>query len=1266
MRRPLLLALLLALPSLGCASFQSYRDLTPEPSPALTASAASAEADALMARFYGADGAVGAKEIAAARAAAPGHSGLAEIAGYEAVLRADPHQVFEHFLAAAADKNAVSPELYLWEMRAAAHTTTEHLRAQALLRAIMAQHPRPPVRQLAAYDLARELRLVGEREEAAQLVGTLGFVAAWQVLGAFDNDQGKGYSTEYPPEPGADLGATYSGVRLPIRFRPMEVNKLDGALPLGEVMWPVESAVAYAQTFVYADAGKQVDLRLTTTNGVRVWVNGKQVASDEKIFREELDNVIVRLTLAAGWNRILVKSAHQSGPWRLSARFTDSASGEVAPLRAAATATATVPAGALAQGAMVSPMGPVERLTDPNRKRFLLGRLWAREGHTQRSQFYFDPLLRDVPKNPLVMYFTALSLWDNAEVGKALDLLNEGVARRREAPAFQLKRGRFYGQRKLWDKAQKDLEAVLAQTPAARDAAFELAGVYAGRAWPIDRCQQLEAILTKWPDDSAALADLGQCKIEQRYLEDAEKLLRRAHALMPGQTYALQRLVELTEARLDYDAAAGWIHELQAVEPWSMDYLLQEAELHRRAGRPEDAARVLERARALSPDSPWPYDKLAQLAYEARRRPDAERWWRLALERDPDNAGLAQRVATLSPSAPSLGDRLAPTADDIDRAVRSAEKVKVHPGSHVVVLLDDEVTTVNPDGSSKRVITHVMQAANTEGRDALIQARLPQSGKLTVLEAYSITKTGERQEASSISAGNVRFRSFDVGSTTVLQYVHYAPAPRFLPNEYVETWAFQQINAQVESSRWRLVLPRERALNVELRGPVESAAEVQGEQKVWTFAAHAVPPLVPEPGMTSTSDAISMATVSTVKSWDAYVHWETALLSDAFSASAEIDALAKKLTADAKTTREKIDRLWGYVAQEIRYQQEYETSIAGVKPHSAGVVRERGYGDCKDKAVLLIRLAKAVGVRVEFALLRTTPFGKVLRQIPNQQFNHAIAYVPKQPGVDDGFFIDTTTNGLDIGNSRVDDEGALSLVIDADSGKWEFIPIPYQPADLEFGRHRVKVDLSDPRKAIAHDHYEARGGTAQSLRVALRNKEGAKKFYQGLSDKLFAGTTLVSGKAEHDQDLTRPAAVDLDIDLNAALQPEDERYRLDLPLFFPIGHAATLAERKLPLALWRGVQAFELDAELGEGQEVFHLPPDFEVKHPCFSIERRSEVKGRHLTTKSTYRNACAEIAPADYPAFRVAVQKAVARSQDNLVFGTRSKGGAGGKKTAR
>jgi len=51
-----------------------------------------------------------------------------------------------------------------------------------------------------------------------------------------------------------------------------------------------------------------------------------------------------------------------------------------------------------------------------------------------------------------------------------------------------------------------------------------------------------------------------------------------------------------------------------------------------------------------------------------------------------------------------------------------------------------------------------------------------------------------------------------------------------------------------------------------------------------------------------------------------------------------------------------------------------------------------------------------------------------------------------------------------------------------------------------------------------------------------------------------------------------------------------------VPLLFPLSQRATLSERKLPLALPRGVTTFEMDVALPPGQEASHVPPDFSVR----------------------------------------------------------------------
>src|SRR5207247_8023056 len=170
---------------------------------------------------------------------------------------------------------------------------------------------------------------------------------------------------------------------------------LDGALPLGDTIAPAESAVAYAQTYVWADRPENVELRLTTTDAVRAWLNGRLIASDDHISYDELDNLVVAATLQQGYNRLLIKSANRTGPWRLAARFTAPGGGAPRIFRASAVAPVKFPKVEGLAPPALSPQTAIDALADNNRKRFLLGRLWTRQGHPHRASWFLEPLLRD-------------------------------------------------------------------------------------------------------------------------------------------------------------------------------------------------------------------------------------------------------------------------------------------------------------------------------------------------------------------------------------------------------------------------------------------------------------------------------------------------------------------------------------------------------------------------------------------------------------------------------------------------------------------------------------------------------------------------------------------------------------------------------------------------------------------------------------------------------------------------------------------------------
>ena len=1249
-RRSLLLLVALAACGHGLASIADY----PAPPVALARASEGPEVDALVTAFYDTAFAPEAlrAQIAAVLAKDPESSRAHEVAGYFELLRGDAHTSFEHFLAAARDLGSPFTRAYLYEMERDDRTVSEEAATMRLLEALVATHPDATVRAQARSDLAGHLRRHGRSKEADAHIAALGFVGRWRMIGPFDNDQGKGFFTAYPPENGVQLDSELSGKILPVRWRVVPGLDPFGAVPLMDFLAPADHALAYLVTYVRAPSARPAELRLTVSDATQVWVNHALVAAEEKLEAGELDNLVVPLSLAAGWNEILVKVSRDDGPWRVAARLTAPGGEPLPDLEVSADGQVFAATSAPRPGAMAFVPEAVRQLAG-GRRSFLASRFARVAGRDREVLPPLEALHQKLPDNVAYRYFTALAYWDNDELGKAIDLLNAGVAQSGEAlPAYLMKRARYYRQKKLWEKATVDLKRALELVPAARFAVMDLAELYGARGWQTDRCTTLEAARRRWPDSAWIMGELGDCLGARGYDERAQAAYRSGHALVPGASWYLDRLEGIAERRNEWAEARRLIAEQRRLTPSKAGLHLDECELDRKSGDAAAADSCIQAVTAQAPDWSRPYERRAELLYEQGRRDEATELYQQALARDPKNAALAERVDYLAPKGLGLLTPYVPTQAAIDEIVANAERVVAAPGAQIVMLLDHEVTEVGNDGSARRIVTQVSRAENEQGAERLTRDDLPGRGTLKILAVYSRSKNGERQEASSIADNVVRFRKLEPGSIVVLQYVHYQPPGHFLPNHFAETWVFQGMRRQEEASTWVLVLPKGRYLNVATRGEVKVDTKEEGGAVVRTFSATHVPPLMDEPMMPPAGDLLRQVSVSTVANWDEYVRWERALLSEAFRSSPELEALAQKLTGGATTPREKLERLYHFAAREIRYQQEYETTIAGVRPHACPVILERGYGDCKDKAVLLIRLAQAAGLRLEVAILRTTDAGQVERDIPNQQFNHAIVYVPEQPGFERGFFLDPTTDGLDIGNLRSDDQGALSLVLDPEGESYRFLEIPYQEPALEYEQHHIVIRVASPEAGTATDELRMRGADAAQVRRLFKNPEVAGRALQGLSATLFPGSTLTSKEAEGTDDIWKPLVLRLGIDIGNSIKPQEDSWRITVPGMLGIAKAASLATRQTPI--WFGppdTLAYDVEIELPAGYRLQHTPAAFTVEQTCFTARRESEQTPRKARLRFELVRRCPKVELASYGEFRAALQKLVSQFQDQIVF---------------
>jgi hypothetical protein len=222
------------------------------------------------------------------------------------------------------------------------------------------------------------------------------------------------------------------------------------------------------------------------------------------------------------------------------------------------------------------------------------------------------------------------------------------------------------------------------------------------------------------------------------------------------------------------------------------------------------------------------------------------------------------------------------------------------------------------------------------------------------------------------------------------------------------------------------------------------------------------------------------------RDWAGVGHWYDRLVADVPLATEPVRARARELTAGISGRREKLEALVAFVRRQVRYVA-VEVGIGGYRPGAPAEVLGRGWGDCKDKAFLLVSLLRDAGIDAWPVLVRLDENGRVERDFPSPlQFNHAIAAVsaegldlpPDAPVADGLLFLDATqrNGGLAWLNPGV--QGQEALVVRG--GRGELVRIPVRPA-AESRRMTVDLTVDAAGQATGNARLELSGEAGESF-----------------------------------------------------------------------------------------------------------------------------------------------------------------------------------------
>ncbi len=372
---------------------------------------------------------------------------------------------------------------------------------------------------------------------------------------------------------------------------------------------------------------------------------------------------------------------------------------------------------------------------------------------------------------------------------------------------------------------------------------------------------------------------------------------------------------------------------------------------------------------------------------------------------------LVAGVALLAACAPATARAAAegPTpeerASDGPAAAPSAGGVEVVAHQRLIVVAADG--TFVEDIEDRRRPLDAGAVAEVE------HAMLPwnaSTGRLQLLEAATLKRDGRRIDVppDHVAEGRqqrgteaeifqdrrfllVRFPEVEAGDTVVVRARHHRDVALF-PGHFFDA----RIAPTDRSLEHRVVydLPSSMAAYLDGQGFTLEAIEHEGDRTRYRWRHTGSRPPVDEPRAVSPFDYADRLFVSSIGDYRELAHEYLRRVGGRADPTPEIRSLATGLAKGARSTREKAERIQGWIRQNLRFGGT-ATGAGAVVPHDAAEVFRRREGDCKDHAVLFEAMLSSLGISSSPAMVNAGTAYRLPSIATLGVFNHVITWLPE-------------------------------------------------------------------------------------------------------------------------------------------------------------------------------------------------------------------------------------------------------------------------------
>lgn len=1149
---------------------------------------------------------------------------------------------------------------------------------------------RHPLVRALADDVRGELyEDAGDLDNAHALYQASGRLLSWRIIGPFDNANRSGHDVAYGPEtddwaPDQSFEGRLAGE--PIDWRPYEPdNTLSGGyVSFDEFLRPNENVTGYATTWVKVPRETAAVIHVGTGGAHKIWVQGKRVGEGQAYRAPHPLQDAYAVTLAPGWNRVLIKVGCEGGAWGFFARLSAADGSPIPGLESsgsppieATELPVTAPAKAevdpdTEEKTPSKPPLSLRRLFEdgaddelsrkvPPERELQLAEFYSwvspfqREDFTARDQAREADAALSSPRSALIL---ALAEDDSARARRAFELGVERAAKLGEAARSehaQMLIELAYANASLG--LNRRAEALLddARRVAPDDALIELACLeqlandgfgLAAQEWLID-------LRRRYPNSATLLREQATRLLAIGRLREGLALLEQHSAAHGGDMSVIMQRIDVHLQLGEIQQAVALGRAMVETAPGRPSAWRRLAGLEEAAGDYDTAVAALETAVELAPQDAELHTALGYLQSRAGDQAGSVLAFQRSLELNPQQPDVRDLLATLGAKAEDVFTRYAVKLEDIAAAhADAATQPASWQGKDAAVLHHMVATSISASGLGERLDHRIIKILDTRGiesqarhdfgyepDESYVEVRrarvLRADGRIEdigVSQHYAIGSAGYRMYYDQRGVA-VQFPGLRVGDVLEVAFVRRDVATRNKFDDYYGDLVPLQGVEPVAHFEYVLEAPRD--LKLHFNQTVTSTPDDEANTTVHRLVRDDIAGLRTEADMPGWTEVTDYLHVSTYETWDEVARWYWGLVEGQLLVDDAIKAgVAEAIEPLAKDASEmdRIAAIYRHVIGETRYVG-LEFGIHGYKPYRTTDIYNRKFGDCKDKASLLKVMLAEIGVTSHLVLVRTRDLGTIAAQPASlSAFNHAIVYVPKYD-----LYMDGTAEHAGVLELPAGDQGASVVVIEDGKGG-SFRTIPYADAQANQTRYRQSVALEADGDASVEQHMTLTGSGAAAWRAGFEAKEQRSELLTKQLARVFPGTEVRSAAFPNIDEVLAPVTVDAQLRVPgwAVAQGQGLRWRVlghDVELLRAI---APQTRRDHPLVLGvPNLEVREIDYALPRGYELQHTPEARRVESPFgrFELQVTAQSGGAKITTTLEFSRP--RIEPGEYEAFR-------------------------------